>query len=155
LAISLSSASETPLLREWGHFARSGTLSHLDEQVSIANDSTENNQFEFKLRYTRTSLNDKEILWANSRTCPAIKPLLRSMRDIQMPKPQPFGIDDMDAEITLDGAGYVLDVPSNFANGRLTISSNVGSPLATWIDGALKALDRCWSKVELRIQSSK
>jgi hypothetical protein len=52
----------------------------------------------------------------------------------------------------MDGTGYSLRAPTGFANGTLTITSNVGSPLAAWIDGAFRTLEPCWSPVELRVR---
>ena len=135
----------------WATFTRAGALSHVNETVEIATDNTERDHFDYKLRFTRTTLRDREILWTNSRTCPAVRPMLQQMRDIAMPRPAPYGVEGEETEIVMDGAYYELQAPSNFSNGNLTITSNVGSPLATWVDDAFVKLAACWSKVELRV----
>jgi len=67
-----------------------------------------------------------------------------------MPYPAPFGGDGDGGSIILDGITYVLTTPTNFPDGKMTISSNEGSPLATWVNNAFKALEPCWAKAGWR-----
>ncbi len=67
-----------------------------------------------------------------------------------MPRPAPYGVEAEAPTIILDGAFYELKAPSTFSNGQMTISSNVGSPLAKWVNGAFAGLATCWSRVEPR-----
>ena len=70
--------------------------------------------------------------------------LIVTMRTIQMPSPAPYGLPAESAAITLNGTGYSLTAPSSDNMGKLTISSNIGSPLASWVDTSLKQLGSCW-----------
>ncbi len=152
-ALLVAAQAELPALpNAWARFERSGALTRMGETVEIASDGFDagSKAIEYKLRLTRTVRGDTETFWANSRSCPAIRPLLIAMRDIEMPRPAPYGIKGEESELVLDGAKYLLHAPSNFSMGDLTITSNVLSPLSRWVDRALTALDRCWSKVELR-----
>lgn len=148
--IEAAQLDPAPLPYAWASFRRAGALSHVSESVEIATDGADRDHFEYKLRLVRRTIRTQEILWASSRTCPAVRPILRQMREIPMPRPAPFGLEDEAPEIILDGAFYELKAPSTFSNGQMTISSNVGSPLAKWVDGAFASLASCWSKVEAR-----
>lgn len=153
LLLTAADAAPPPLPYAWAEFERSGALSHVDETVAIATDGTDprTHEIEIKLRYVTRSPRDRTILWANSRTCPALKPLLTSMHALEMPRPLPYGTHFAPGPMVIDGTGYRLRAPSSFSNGTLTITSNVGSPLAKWVDGAFATLAPCWSPVELRV----
>ena len=71
-----------------------------------------------------------------------------------MPRPAPPGVGDDEFEIVMDGVGYALHMPAAFGrNSRsLNLTSNVGTPLAAWVDGAMTRMASCWSAVELRVR---
>lgn len=156
LILLVAAVPEAPLANEWTRFERAGALSHVSETVAVATDGTSGaSVLEYKVRYTRTTLQGSETLWTNSRTCPAVREVLEGMRDLRMPRPAPYGIAAGSGEIVVDGIGYSLHAPSDFTNGQLTITSNIDSPLATWVDGAFAALKPCWSPIELRFPREK
>ena len=105
------------------------------------------NRMEYELIYTRESLQTKEIFSTTSVACPAVRTVIVSMRALPMPRPAPYGVEGDSGELVLDGTTYTLSVPTDFTAGRMTISSNVDSPLAIWVDGAFTALKPCWMKV--------
>jgi len=134
------------LPRQWAQFSRSGSLNHVSETIDIATgDRGEDAEFRYILRRTKNSLNaEPEIAWADSATCPAVRSVIASMRKIQVPSPAPYGLEGESTAITLDGTGYSLTAPSSDNMGKLTISSNIGTPLAAWVDTPLKQLETCW-----------
>ena len=148
-------ASPPPLPGTWATFTREGALSHQAITVEAATDGVDpgSKRLEYKLRRTERSLDSVEVKWANSRRCPAIRPVLAGMRDLAPPRLSPPGIGDGPTEVILDGVFYSLSAPAGYggAEARVTVSSNVGTPLAAWVDKSLAALDRCWSAVELRV----
>ena len=139
-----NSAVQPELPRQWAQFSRSG---HGRETVDIATgDRVKKADFRYTLRLTKRSLGaDPETAWADSATCPAVQSVIVSMRNIQMPSPAPHGRWSDSMPITLDGTLYSLTAPSSDNMGELTISSNVGSPLASWIDASFKHLESCWT----------
>lgn len=148
LVIALLQSSVQPELpRQWGQFSRSGALSHVSETVDIATAARGNSpDFRYTLRFTKIRLGKTvTIAWADSANCPAVRTVIASMRDIKMPTPAPPGVSGEAITITLDGAGYSLSAPSSDNMGRLTIRSNIGSPLAAWIDASLQQLEPCWT----------
>jgi hypothetical protein len=65
------------------------------------------------------------------------------MRNIPVPKFAPIGSSG-GAPVIIDGIAYSLRSYSD--EGTLTAETNLGTPLATWIEEALKVLDSCWTK---------
>jgi hypothetical protein len=146
--VLLQSAAQPELPRQWAQFSRSGALSHVSETVDIATADRGNSRaFRYTLRLTRARLGaEPTVTWADSASCPAVQPVIAGMRDIRMPTPAPYGVPGGEAmTLTLDGARYTLAAPSSDNMGRLTISSNIGSPLAAWVDAALQQLAPCWT----------
>jgi hypothetical protein len=146
LFVLADGASQTELPRQWAQFSRAGALSHVSETVDIATgDRAGSKEFPYTLRFTRRRLDAiPEIRWADSATCPAIRTVIADMPNIRMPAPAPYGLPDQPLTITMDGARYALSAPSSDNMGRMSLSSNVGSPLAVWIDAAFEKLKPCW-----------
>lgn len=156
LAFVLQAASVAPNLRDafaeraFAHFSRAPALAHSSETVDVAlvraPYSTAPPAYTMRLTRRRFQQPDA-IFWADSRTCPALRPVLDALRAVVAPHPQVPGIDPY-GDIILDGVGYRLKTMARFPNGQdgdLSYSSNVGTPLAAWIDRSLAALARCWS----------
>jgi hypothetical protein len=140
--------AQSELPRQWAQFSRSGALSHVSEIVDVATgDRGNTSEFRYILRFTKRSLSrDAEVTWADSATCPAVRSVIDGMRNLKMPSPAPYGLPNQSMTLTLDGTAYSLTAPSSDNMGKLTISSNIGSPLARWIDASLKQLETCWTK---------
>lgn len=155
-ALALSVANTEPAPRDtfaegaFAHFSRALVLAHSSETVDVAivHAPYSTTAPAYVMRLTRRRLQrPDELFWADSRTCPAMRPVLDTMRALESPHPQVPGIDPY-GDIILDGAGYRLTVRARFANGQdgdLTYSSNVGTPLAAWVGRSLAALAPCWS----------
>ena len=156
IALALQAAIASPDLfaeHAWGRFSRTGARSRRREQVEIATDGRDGDTLHYKLRLTDRTSSPDETRWTNSRTCPAVRPLLASLRDLPTPRPAPPGFGDEPTEILMDGVGYELALPGTgdpFGLTRLVVSSNVETPLARWVDAAFDKLASCWSLVELR-----
>lgn len=84
--------------------------------------------------------------WTESRTCPALIESMQILRSLEMPRPDPPGIPALASEITVDGVSYNLEGYGAFgaASARYALSSNLGTPLALWIDATLENLQPCW-----------
>lgn len=92
------------------------------------------------------------VVWADTRSCPGSVDQLRALQRLRMPQPDVPRIDEGVAanEIILDGATYSLRMDgawqgrNNFNGTTLAIASNVGTPLAQWVDAMLATLKPCW-----------
>jgi hypothetical protein len=74
---------------------------------------------------------------------------LRSLRDLPMPRPNVPLLDEGPVIVTADGTGYSLTIPVAYPGAipqDLTLTSNIGTPLAAWVEDALAALDSCIPK---------
>ncbi len=147
LAMLLAAAAPTdPIPRQWAEFARAGALSHVRETVSIGTaDRGDENVLHYRLRYIRQTLGAPPVVrWADSRSCPQMRTMLQDMARLTMPVPTPYGLSDEISPITLDRTLYSLTAPSSFG-GKVTIDSNVDTPLARWVDRSFERLAPCWN----------
>jgi hypothetical protein len=150
-SLAATPAPDSFAQRAWGRFSRYVYLRHSGETVEIATAAADpqTHVLSYTMRLTRTRFSQPdEVLWADSRTCAAMRPVLVAMQDVPMPRPSVPGLDKNDINIVLDGADYRLRVPGRFGAGgaQLEISSNVGTPLAAWVGRSLAALEPCWSE---------
>jgi hypothetical protein len=99
------------------------------------------------LRRGVTDARGKRTDWAESRTCPAVVPMLAAARRIPMPRVAPYGVSDDPIIVTGDGRSYMLQAPATWPSvGEVTVTSNEGTPLAEWMNASLTALEPCWSR---------
>jgi len=130
----------------WAEFSRApaARLTRTTVEVGTSGYDRQHAQLDFWLRrtVTRGIKQEEQIVWADTRTCARVRPLLASMRDIPVPKFAPIG-SSKGPPVILDGIGYSLKAYSD--DGMLTESTNIGTPLAEWIEAALKTLEPCWS----------
>lgn len=145
-----ASVAQAPLPLQWAQFGRSGALSGVTETVDVATGKRKGEaDFPYRLRFTKTlSGGAPQVRWAESAACPAVRAVIASMRNIKMPSPAPYGMPGGSMEVIVDGTGYFITAPSSDIGGKLTISSNIGSPLALWIDASFKRLAPCWTTAD-------
>ncbi|NEX93205.1 hypothetical protein [Caulobacter sp. 17J65-9] len=86
---------------------------------------------------------------ADSGACPGALAPLQAMEQLHLPSPDVPGFG-RDADVTvMDGADYRLTGTvrhSDGQDGEFMIQSNVFTPLATWSDDMLRALEGCWRR---------
>ena len=91
---------------------------------------------------------DPTVSWASSKTCPAVAPVLRQITQFEAPQVDVPGLAPLSDEVSMppmDGSQYLLWGRGRLVRGEVTVSGNVGSPVANLADGAFKALEPCWS----------
>lgn len=91
------------------------------------------------------------ISWADQETCPALEPALASLGGVLALRFTGEGPGDR-LTLTMDGVLYHFWAgepfyPHGLLDYRYTFEaeSNIGSPLAKWIDTTMTALERCWT----------
>jgi hypothetical protein len=129
-----------------GRFSRAISMLGTEESVTIVAIRIDASHVEYRADHFRSGRTKGEPASATSRSCPAIREIVASMPNIPLPRPAPYGLNNVDRGTIFDGNSYKLQVPTNYPNSQMTIVSNVGSPLAAWVDGALKKLEPCWKK---------
>ncbi|HEX5183782.1 MAG TPA: hypothetical protein VFW19_11605 [Allosphingosinicella sp.] len=134
--------------RPWAEFSRepAGHLITIKVEVGTLGYDHTHKQLDFWLRRSVVKGFQKhaQVTWADTRTCIAARPVLASMRNITVPKFAPVG-SSPGSQIVLDGVSYSLSTYSD--EGKLTAETNVNTPVAAWIELALKDLDSCWTSV--------
>ena len=151
LAAPLVQAPPLPADDGWAQFSAHHMLSHIDFDVAIG--STQSNKGEVIYWVRRTTRHPGQSLGvahADSVRCPAVLAVLRSMRDLPAPRPAPPLLDNADILVTADGTLYELHAPAAYSGktpGEISLSSNVGTPLADWVERSLAALQPCMPAV--------
>ena len=146
-------AIPTELGPAWAEFSRQPALERIKETVEIGTLGRERStgKLRYWLRYTRTGNGVEQVRWADSATCTAVRQVLEDMREIETPQLNPPGVvPNQRISITVDGVGYLLRAPATFGDrtGNLTMSSNIGTPLADWVEASVKRLENCWTEVQ-------
>jgi hypothetical protein len=88
--------------------------------------------------------------WATGETCPAAIDRLESLSRVALPTANVPGVDRPPTQIIQDGAAYTIDVHAVHPDGQpgdLRVTSNVGAPIAQWVDALSVALEPCWQPV--------
>jgi len=91
-----------------------------------------------------------ETLWADTRTCAGGRAALEELAMLETPRPQVYGLDGRDdVMVTTDGVTYRLETETAppFQNGQVRLQTNVGTPLARWVEAAFAKLNGCWTAV--------
>ncbi len=88
-----------------------------------------------------------KVRWADSRTCPAMRPVINAMKDMGAMQIAPPAVGD-DIIVTADGTLYTLEAPGRYDDGHtgtLRFSANVSTPLAAWAERVQSDLTACWT----------
>ena len=109
-----------------------------------------------------------EHRWADSRTCPTLIPALAGLSKLEPLSIQPPGVpwpegrdirpgSEREArrhgdEQIFDGGDFEIDAPGRWVAARMAgsviLRSGAGTPVAIWVQDALRALAPCWSATE-------
>lgn len=92
----------------------------------------------------------RTLTWADSRTCSGLVDSVAAMEGLELPNLSVpvFGSQDIPL-LTLDGVGYELrsrmSLWGDHAGYDTLISSNVGTPLADWVENFRSTAEPCWT----------
>jgi hypothetical protein len=137
---------------QWAQFGHGNAeVSSVDTVDIGTGDRRGTYQYRYKMRLTKRDHAGKvlEVKWADSVTCPAVRIVVESMRNISIPKLAPMGVPGVQTAIISDGTWYFMTAPSSDIMGSLTINSYNGSSLANWTQVSLKKLLPCWKAAAL------
>ena len=146
LAAQTSVADQPPLLT----FSAHPELRHVTTQVEAGVIPHPNGpmHYWFKRTVRPDGRNITETQWTDTRRCPYGRQILEELAALAPMQPFVFGLDGQnDVAITLDGTTYKLDtaVTAPFGGGRIHLQTNVGTPLARWVEASFVRLESCWS----------
>lgn len=143
--LALQAAQPLPNDDGWARFSAHRQLAHVEIDVAIGTvRSSKNEPIYWVRRSTRRPRQWVEVSSTDSVRCPAILAMVQSMRDLPAPRPAPPPpSDSSDIVATADGTGYELNAPTASPGVEMTLSSNVGTPLADWVERSLAALGPC------------
>lgn len=136
----------------WMTFDRSPSFFHEPVTVSVATLRVGDRfYYEFKRAVGRE--NGDQISWTDTKRCPQATEVLIAATHLERPAVSvPFLLGN-DLVLTSDGTEYHLKADAQYGEhglGDIEFSSNVGTPLANWIDDSLKALESCWKSNRLQ-----
>jgi hypothetical protein len=148
------SAQQAPL-RPWGEFSVRPALGGSSARVEIGIKRVDPQgapEYQFRGEIVERRGAPARMVSADTHSCPGSLDQLRALQKLSMPQPDVPGIDEGVEinEIVMDGARYVLKMDgawpdrTNFNGTTLAIASNVGTPLAQWVNSMLVTLKPCW-----------
>ena len=125
-------------------FSRSPALARTSEEVCVRRAGKPG---EFSLR--RTSTNARGVVsdsLTSTGACPGVLKQLQALEELGLPQVDLPAFGNQVEVITLDGVGYQLTAPALYGGdmSSIVVQSNIGTPLARWIDETFRALAPCW-----------
>ena len=106
-------------------------------------------QFWFRRTVERDGPDD--IAWTSTESCAGARDAVVAATQFAPPRVSVPGLPmrpDGSSGLTLDGVQYAFRSSAHYdSNGSSSISftSNVGTPLANWVEGSLAILEECWA----------
>ena len=95
-----------------------------------------------------------EIGWTDTRRCPGARDAVVAATQIEPPSIHVPGIPvrpDGSVVLSMDGVRYAIRASAHYdsyVGHDMVFESNVGTPLANWVEGSLAILAPCWSAEE-------
>lgn len=147
IALILIEAATIPLPPpdSWIRISRNPALSHSFESVDILYSKGSSDPAGFDLRLTyRGTEGETTVKWASSRSCEGARVAVARLRKLPFPS---VSFPGDPGQVVVDGTGYSISFPAAYGtqySGQIELRSNVGTPLAAWIDDTLVNLQPCW-----------
>lgn len=153
-ALLLQVESVEPLPRDvWASVSAHAALSRKSRVVEYIRDADDERDEQYTLRLTIQQSDEPPIvMWASSRTCNGVREAVSRLQTVPFPHVE-MPRDDL--IITTDGVGYVVQFNATYGSdieGPMTLHSNIGTPLANWVEGTFAVLRACWSPVRLVVK---
>jgi hypothetical protein len=149
LAVALAAAD---LLHPSLTFTRAPVLERSVTIVEVAPLPNARNERAYLFRRTFRHGGESDISWADSRTCPGAIWVVEEAVKVPPPRVRVPGVEDPAAPdvitLTADGVAYGMSSGARYGSsfsGTIRFTSNVGTPLAAWVEESLRRLQPCWS----------
>ena len=142
---TLAQPAANPCAISFATFSRAPALDRTSETVCVRDDRSRHGQY-LVHRTVRDRGGSAAVSWASTRDCPTARDRLQDMEDLALPTPNVPGVGRELETITMDGIVYRLETLGLYggASANIVLISNVGTPLARWIDATFAALAPCW-----------
>jgi hypothetical protein len=145
LAAGHAAAAEAPRIFPWYTFSRVGqSVAGNDFLVQVS--PPRGSQHIWIALRVRTLLNGQQTEWIDGRACPALAERMATLKALE-PLTVHLPTDPAIGGV-LDGELYSLKVQGYFAaekaQGEMTLTGNVDTPLAKWTEDTMTALKSCW-----------
>ncbi|WP_428969369.1 hypothetical protein ACQR50_00320 [Sphingomonas sp. Xoc002] len=130
----------------WADMTYGPSLAYSSETIAFLRDETSSMADPRILRMTLRQHGKPTVtIWADSRTCPGAAEAVRHLRSIPMPTPS---LPSDATDLILDGVGYRVRFRAHYGSEigfPLELNSNVGTPLAEWVNRTRAMLKPCWT----------
>jgi hypothetical protein len=151
LVLSLAGAAPLDLQTSpaWGEFSVAASLNRTVKTVEIGTipGRAGRARLAYGLRLTEKSADGViTVRYADTRSCAAADGVITQMEALAIPSGRAPHNSKVNV-FTLDGALYTLRMPVDLGDrsGQVSLSSNVETPLADFVDESLAALKGCWN----------
>jgi hypothetical protein len=149
MVLPLAAILEHPVLS----FKREPALEHRLTVVDVAPLPNLQRDRIYVFRRTVRHIDDSEVSWADTKSCPAATWVVEEAIKVPPPRIEIPGVKDPTAPdqitLTMDGVGYSLSGRARYGSrlsSTINFTSNMGTPLASWVEESLRRLEHCWSK---------
>jgi len=129
----------------WARFSRTSGIFRQEIQVNIGTLAYDSEHRRLQYWMRRRESGSPVASWTDTRRCPRLRDTLGAMRYLGAEPGETHPI-----AFFLDGASYMLDTPGQSGPngiGTTHMTSGSGTALAKWVDGALDAMEPCWSSM--------
>ena len=145
------SVAEEPFLT----FSRDAAFGQSSMRVEVRNGFLADQARQYWIQRTTKTGRVTAIDWADTISCPDARAAIDRVTEITPPRirvpGQPMSENDAFVIIT-DGIGYEINASAHYAGqvgSDIRFSSNIGTPLAEWVEESLDILAKCWRKDRL------
>jgi len=146
-AVQVVSIERSPILTFSAHPERARVTTQVD--VGLLRSRSGVKHYWFRRTVKPDNSHVVETRWADTRSCPAGRVALEELTTLEAPRPYVYGLDGRyDLMLIADGVTYRMetDTAPPFHNGKMKLQSNVGTPLARWVEATTTKLSGCWAK---------
>ncbi len=151
LPILLQSSSPSFLPDDaWARISADVALARSSTTIDFIRDDADAAEGEYTLRLT---VHDPAGLttnrWATSRTCRGVQEAVEALGSVPFPSVQ---MPRDATEIVMDGVAYSVRFSARYGSqlgGPLELRSNIGTPLAAFVDRMIATVQPCWSSYRL------
>ncbi|GHH26040.1 hypothetical protein GCM10008023_40130 [Sphingomonas glacialis] len=148
LMLLLQTLAPSPERAALIQFSRSTSLIYITEEIEILDNGrdpkTNQRIYETHYKWSKNQQIKKEARF-DSKKCPYVKIVVDGLRNLQLLEEKKL----LDRPPMVDGNHYILSTQNRYTKNLDTIYSDMGSPLAEWMEAAFKGLSPCLPKFQV------
>ena len=130
----------------WASISVRVPIAQISTTIDFVKEAAGTTSSEYTLRLIeRRADGSTETLFADGRTCSGVRDAVEGLRSLPFPV---VSLPRDDPELVIDGVSYSVRFSARYGSqfsGPLELRSNIGTPLAAWVDGTVARVKPCWA----------